>query len=88
MREELRIGKTPRAAIEAGYAKAWSTIFDSNVTTLITGIVLMQYGSGPVKGFAVTLNIGVLCSLFTAVFVTRLIYDLLTGTRMLKSLGI
>ncbi|MBI5510028.1 MAG: protein translocase subunit SecD [Deltaproteobacteria bacterium] len=88
MREELRIGKTVRAAVDSGYDKAWSTIFDSNVTTLITGVVLMQYGSGPVRGFAVTLNVGILCSMFTAIVATRVVYDLLNAKRALKSLGI
>jgi preprotein translocase subunit SecD len=75
IREELRDGRTARVAVEAGYSKAWSTIVDSNVTTLIAGVVLMQYGSGPVRGFAVTLIIGILCSMFTAIVVTRLIFD-------------
>jgi preprotein translocase subunit SecD len=88
MREELRIGKTIRAVIDSGYDRAWSTIFDSNVTTLITGIVLMQYGSGPVRGFAVTLNIGLICSMFTSVYVTHVIYDGLVAKRWVKSLGI
>jgi len=88
VREELRVGKTPRAAIESGYGKAFSTIFDANVTTLIAGVVLMQYGSGPVRGFAVTLIVGILCSMFTAIVVTRLIYDFFTGRRRLRSLSI
>ena len=88
IREELRIGKTPRAAIEAGYGKAFSTIMDANITTLIAGIVLFEYGSGPVKGFAVTLMIGILCSMFTAIVVTRLIYDFFAGRRRLQSLSI
>jgi preprotein translocase subunit SecD len=75
IREELRDGRTVRVAVEAGYSKAWSTIVDSNVTTLIAGVVLMQYGSGPVRGFAVTLIIGILCSMFTAIVVTRLMFD-------------
>lgn len=88
IREELRVGKTVRAAIEAGYAKAWRTIFDSNITTLLAGIVLLQYGSGPIRGFAVTLIIGILCSMFTAITVTRLIFDFFTGTRRMRSLSI
>ncbi len=75
IREELRDGRSARIAVDAGYSKAWSTIVDSNVTTLIAGVVLMQYGSGPVRGFAVTLIIGILCSMFTAIVVTRLIFD-------------
>ena len=88
IREEIGIGKTPRAAIESGYAKAFSTIVDANVTTFIAGVVLMQYGSGPVRGFAVTLIAGILCSMFTAIYVTRLIYDFFTSRRQLQSLSI
>ncbi|MEE8410248.1 MAG: protein translocase subunit SecD [Myxococcota bacterium] len=88
VREELKIGKTPRAAIESGYGKAFRTIFDANVTTLIAGVVLLQYGSGPVKGFAVTLIIGILCSMFTAIVVTRLVFDFFTGRWRLRSLSI
>ncbi len=88
IREELRAGKTPRAAIDSGYGKAFSTIFDANVTTLIAGVVLMQYGTGPVRGFAVTLIIGILCSMFTAIVVTRLVFDFFSARRRLKSLSI
>jgi preprotein translocase subunit SecD len=88
IREELRIGKTPRAAVDAGYARAFSTILDANVTTLIAGVVLMEYGSGPVRGFAVTLIVGIICSMFTAIVVTRLIFDFFTGRRRLQSLSI
>ena len=88
IREELRLGKAPRAAIDAGYKKAFGTIFDSNVTTLIAGVVLMQYGSGPVRGFAVTLIIGLTCSLYTAIVVTRLVFDAMTHSRRMVSLSI
>ena len=88
IREELRIGKTPRAAIDAGYSKAFSAIFDSNVTTLIAGVVLLQYGSGPVRGFAVTLIIGLTWSMFTAIVVSRLVYDFFTMRRRVQSLSI
>lgn len=88
IREELRAGKSPRAAIEAGYGKAFSTIFDANVTTLIAGIVLMQYGTGPVRGFAVTLIVGILCSMFTAIVVTRMVFDFFCNRRRLKTLSI
>jgi preprotein translocase subunit SecD len=88
IREELRIGKTPRAAIEAGYNKAWATIFDSNLTTIIAAIVMMQYGSGSVRGFGVTLTIGITASMFTAIVVTRLVYDLFTSKRRLQTLSI
>ena len=87
-REELRTGKTPRAAIDAGYTKAFLTIFDSNVTTLIAAVFLFQFGSGPVKGFAVTLTIGIIASMFTAIFVTRIIFDYFTWTRKIEKLSI
>ena len=77
IREELLNGKTPRAAIEAGYSRAVITILDANVTTLIAAIVLFQFGSGPVKGFAVTLSIGIITSMYTAIFVTRAIQEAL-----------
>jgi preprotein translocase subunit SecD len=86
--EELRIGKTPRAAIDSGYGKAFSTIMDANITTLIAGVVLMQYGSGPVRGFAVTLIIGIICSVFTAIVVTRLVFDFISSRRRLETLSI
>ena len=75
IREELRMGRQVRQAIDAGYEKALSAIIDANITTVIAAVVLYQYGSGPVRGFAVTLGIGVLCSVFTALVVTRLIFD-------------
>lgn len=73
IREEINIGKTPFAAIDGGYDKAFSTIMDANITTLIAAIVLFQFGSGPIKGFAVTLSVGILASMFTAIVVTRAI---------------
>ncbi|MEW6114557.1 MAG: protein translocase subunit SecD, partial [Thermodesulfobacteriota bacterium] len=75
IREELRAGKSPRAALELGYTRAFSVIFDSNLTTLLAALPLIQFGTGPIKGFAVTLCIGLLVSLFTALFVTRFIFD-------------
>lgn len=77
IREELRLGKTARAAIEGGYTKAIVTILDANVTTFIAALVLFQFGTGPVKGFAVTLSIGVVFSFVTAVFITRVLFDYL-----------
>jgi len=77
IREELKIGKTPRTAIESGYSKAIVTILDANVTTFIAALVLFQFGTGPIKGFAVTLSIGIVASFVTAVFVTRVIFDYL-----------
>lgn len=88
IREELRGGKTTRAAIEQGYSRALITILDSNVTTLITGGVLYTFGTGPVKGFAVTLCIGILVSMFTAIYVTRLILDFATIRFGVKKLSI
>jgi len=81
IREELHMGKTPLAAIDGGYDKALSTIVDANITTLIAAIVLFQFGSGPVKGFAVTLSVGILASMFTAIMVTRAIVALGTEKR-------
>lgn len=78
IREESRLGKPLKAAISAGYAKAFLTILDSNVTTLITALILFQFGTGPVKGFATTLSIGIITSMFTALFVTRLMLDLVS----------
>jgi preprotein translocase subunit SecD len=76
IREELRSGKTPRAAIDSGFSRAFTTIIDTHVTVLVTAAILYNFGTGPVKGFAVTLFIGLVASLFTAVFFTRLLFDL------------
>ena len=75
IREELRLGKTARAAVAAGYDRATLTILDANVTTLLVALVLLQFGTGPVKGFAVTLSLGIISSLFTALILTRMIFD-------------
>jgi len=88
IREELRLGKTPRAAVEAGYAKAFLTILDSNVTTLIAALFLFGFGTGPVKGFAVTPSIGIVVSMFTAVFVTRIIFDYLVWERKIQTISV
>jgi len=88
IREELRLGKTPRASIDGGYSKALLTIMDANVTTLIAAVVLFQFGTGPVKGFAVTLSIGIIASLFTALVVSRAIFEVLLAKRMLKRVSI
>ncbi|MBI2224395.1 MAG: protein translocase subunit SecD [Betaproteobacteria bacterium] len=89
IREELRNGNTPQAAIHAGYDRAWGTILDSNITTLIAGIMLFLLGSGPVKGFAVVLCLGILTSIFSAVMVSRGIVNLYYGRRRkLESLSI
>ncbi|MEO8166623.1 MAG: protein translocase subunit SecD [bacterium] len=78
IREELATGKTLRSAIDAGYGKAFTAIFDSNLTTFITGVILFQFGTGPVQGFALTLMIGIVVSMFSAIFVTRVIFNILT----------
>jgi preprotein translocase subunit SecD len=86
VREEAVTGKTLRAAIDAGYEKAFSAILDSNVTTFITGVILYQFGSGPVQGFAMTLMIGIVASMFSAIFITRVIFNLMLerGTRQIS----
>jgi preprotein translocase subunit SecD len=88
IREELKLGKTIRSAIDAGYDKAFVTIVDSHVTTLITAAALFLFGTGPVKGFAVTLSLGVAINLFSALVGTRVVYDYLTTRRELKRLSI
>ncbi len=81
IREELAQGKTVRSAVEQGFGKAFSTILDCNVTTLVAAFFLFSYGTGPVKGFAVTLTIGLLASMFTAVFVSRQLFELVLRSR-------
>jgi len=88
IREERRLGKTPRTSIEGGYGKALITILDAQVTTLIAALVLFQFGTGPVRGFAVTLSIGIIASLFTAIFLTRIIFDYLYVHRKMKKISI
>ncbi len=88
IREELETGKTVWHAISSGYDRAFTTILDANITTLIAALVLLQFGTGPIKGFAMTLSIGILSSLFTAIVVTRLIFDYITSRRTLERLSI
>ncbi|MFP5212453.1 MAG: protein translocase subunit SecD [Acidobacteriota bacterium] len=88
IREEMRLGKSPRAALDTGYSRATLTILDSNVTTLIAAVVLFQFGTGPVRGFAVTLTIGIITSMFTAITVTRVIFDYLLTYRRARTLSI
>jgi preprotein translocase subunit SecD len=88
IREELIIGKPPRAAVDAGYDRATLTILDANVTTLIAAVVLFQFGTGPVKGFAVTLSLGVIASMFTALFFTRVVFDAYLSGRKVKQISI
>ena len=88
IREELRKGKTPKAAIDSGYDRALTTIIDANVTTLIASLVLYQFGTGPIKGFATVLFWGILISMFTAVFITRTIFNAYITSRALSKLSI
>nr|WP_320037208.1 protein translocase subunit SecDF [uncultured Bacteroides sp.] len=74
-KEELRAGKNVKTALSEGYSNAFSAIFDSNITSIITGVILFYFGTGPIKGFATTLIIGIICSFFTAVFMTRVVYE-------------
>lgn len=88
IKEEFRSGKTIRAAIDSGFSRAFKTVIDTHVTVLVTAVILYSYGTGPVKGFAVTLAIGILASLFTAVFFTRLLFDFLYSSRRMEKLSI
>ncbi|HLI61865.1 MAG TPA: protein translocase subunit SecD, partial [Terriglobales bacterium] len=88
MREELRNGKTPRDAVRIGYERAWSAIKDSNISTFVAGLILFQFGTGPVKGFAITLCVGVLTGLFSCVVVTRIWYDYLVSARRLNRISV
>ena len=88
IREETRLGKTARAAVDAGFDKAFSAIFDANATTFLACVVLYQYGSGPIRGFATTLGTGVLINTFAAVVIPRLCLDYLTRARRVQELSI
>ena len=88
IREEQRKGKTPRAAIDAGYDRALTTIIDANVTTLVAALVLYQFGTGPIRGFATVLFWGIVISMFTAIFVTRTIFNTMTERKSLQKLSI
>ena len=88
IREELREGRAPQLAIDSGFARAVSTILDANITTLIVAVILYAVGTGPIKGFAVTLSIGILSSLFTAILGTRALVNLIYGGRRLRHLAI
>jgi preprotein translocase subunit SecD len=88
IREEIRNGNTPQASIHLGYDRALSTIVDANITTLIAAVVLFNFGTGPIKGFAVTLSIGIITSMFTAIMVTRGLVNLLYGGKQVKRLAI
>jgi preprotein translocase subunit SecD len=88
IREELRAARAPRPAIAAGFQKAQWTILDANITTLITALVLFEYGTGPIKGFAVTLSVGILTSVFAALVITRLAFAVYPGTRHVEQVSI
>jgi preprotein translocase subunit SecD len=88
IREELALGRTPRAAVDAGYERATLTILDANITTLIAAVVLFQFGTGAVRGFAVTLSLGVIASMFTALVMSRMIFDYILMTRKVKTVSI
>jgi len=88
IREELKLGKSPKSALAAGYDKAFLTIMDSHITTLITAAVLFQFGTGPVKGFAVSLSLGVIINLFTSLVGTRVIFDLFLHRGTVKKMSI
>ena len=88
IREELKNGNSPQASIFSGYEKAFSTILDANITTLIVAIILFGFGTGPIKGFAITLSIGILTSMFTAILGTRMIVNFIYGERRINKLSI
>jgi preprotein translocase subunit SecD len=88
IREELGNGNSPQASIHMGYNRALSTIVDANITTLIAALVLFNFGTGPIKGFAITLSIGILTSMFTAIMLTRGLVNLLYGGKQVKKLAI
>jgi protein-export membrane protein SecD len=88
MREELRAGRTVRSVVEAGYQNALPAILDSNVTTFLSGAILFQFGTGPIKGFAVTLCVGIMMTVLTAVYLTRVYYDYRIATRKLQHISI
>ena len=87
IREELSTGKTVKASVDSGYARAYSAIIDSNITTFFTGIILYQFGTGPIQGFALTLMIGIAASLFSALVITRLIFDIMTARGVKVTVG-
>jgi len=89
IKEELRHGKTPRAAVDAGFDRAFWTIFDSNITTLLAALILSRIGSGPIKGFAVTLSVGIISSMIAALFVSKMIFHIIVNSKKnMKSLSI
>jgi preprotein translocase subunit SecD len=81
IKEELKAGRTVKAAIVSGFGKAWSAVIDTHMTTLISALFLFQFGTGPIRGFAVTLSVGMIASLFTAVFTSRWLFDLILARK-------
>ena len=88
IREEIRAGKSPRSAVEAGFGRAFWTVFDAHVTNLVAGIVLYSYGTGPIRGFAVSLMAGIVCNLFTSVWLSRAMFDWMVGRKRVATLSI
>ena len=88
IREELRLGKSPRTAVDSGFKRAFWTVFDAHVTNLVAAIVLYSYGTGPIRGFAVTLMIGCVCNLFTSVWLSRSMFDWIVGRKQQATLSI
>ena len=87
IREELVTGKTIKASVDSGFSKANSAIVDSNITTFLTGIILYQFGSGPIQGFALTLMIGIIASLFSALVIARLVFNIMVARGMKITIG-
>jgi preprotein translocase subunit SecD len=88
IKEELRVGKTIRSAVEAGFNRVFTTILDTNITTLIAAVCLFQFGTGPVRGFAVTLGVGLLANIFAATFVSRTLFSVVLQRREVQKLSI
>jgi len=88
IREELRAGKSPRSAVQAGFGRAFWTVFDAHVTNLVAGVVLYSYGTGPIRGFAVSLMAGIVCNLFTSVWLSRAMFDWTVGRKKVATLSI
>ena len=88
IKEEVRKGKSIRIAIINGFDKAFWTIFDANLTTLLAAFILFQYGTGPIKGFAVTLLVGILVSMFVSLYLTRFVYELISLNKKMKKLSL
>jgi preprotein translocase subunit SecD len=88
IREELKLGKTVRAAIDTGFTKVFWTIFDTHVTTLISAAFLFNFGTGPIRGFAVTITVGLLANMFTAIYVSHRLFEMMLGTRKVEALSI